>query len=151
MTTSYTDYRGRGFWANDTVIELWLHLLTHTIPTKPHPAWIARACDDWAIQASVGFLGCVDVGLDRHLAGDPTREAQFLTLIHDVDEHLTALGPAIPAATATSYRIGGRTEFLVDVDVRILHRFSASMISLGSARTTEPPPDCFYRRNGPDE
>src|SRR5687767_170701 len=143
MTTSYTDYRGRGFWANDTVIELWLHLLVHATSTDHHPEWIARAREDWAIQASVGFLGCVDVGLGRHLAGDPIRETAFLALVNDFDRHLVALGPTIPAATATAYRVGGRTEFLADVDVGPLRRFSASLIDLVAARTTESPPHCF--------
>lgn len=138
MTTSYTTYRGRGFWANDTIIELWLHLLVHTLPADAEPAWTARAREDWAVQASVGFLGCVDVGLDRHLDGDSTRETEFLSLVTRFDDHLARLGPTIPAATATSYRIGGRTQFIADVKVEMLRQFSAELVELVTTRPTKP-------------
>ena len=137
MTTSYTDYRGRGFWADDTVIELWLHLLVHTRPARCRAAWIIRARDAWAVQARVGFLGCVDLGLDEHLAGDPTREAEFVTLINAFDDHLESLGAMIPAPTATLYNVGGGTEFGADVDIAVLHRFSTALIELVTAKTTD--------------
>jgi hypothetical protein len=130
MTSSHVDYRGRGFWANDTTIELWLHLLLQTNSARSGLAWFARARDHWRVQAGVGFLGCVNVGLDEHLAGDPTRESEFVALIHQFDEHLASLGPAIPAATATSYNIGGGTEFFADVDIDILRQFSAALTDL---------------------
>jgi hypothetical protein len=141
MTTSYTDYRGRGFWADDTVIELWLHLLVEAGPTRCDTAWIGRARDDWAIQASVGFLGSVNVALDDHLAGDPTRESEFVTLVNEFDNRLASLGPTIPAAIATSYHVGGGTEFIDDVDVGVLRQFSAALIGLVTTRRTEPASD----------
>lgn len=136
MTTSWTTYQERGFWADDTTIELWLHLLVKTSSGAGQPDWVTTARRDWDRQASVGFLGCVTVGLDDHLGGDPVRERQFLALVATLDDHVRALGPTIPAATATGFGIGGRTTFTADVDAKILHEFSAAVTELVTENRT---------------
>ena len=83
MGTSWTSYWHRGFWATDGTVECWLQALVAEIDAHPCPAWwILQAREDWDLQATVGFVGSVCIDLDRHLAGDAGREADFLLLLN---------------------------------------------------------------------
>jgi hypothetical protein len=68
------DVSGPGFWAEDATIEVWLYLLVDATAELGGPEWVTAARESWAVQAGTGFHGCVDVGLDEHLGGDPRRE-----------------------------------------------------------------------------
>jgi hypothetical protein len=134
--TSYTDYDGRGFWARDSVVELWLNELVAMIDASADtPAWLRKARDWWWIQASAGFTGCVSVGLDQHLAGDPDRELLFLDLVRRADERIASYGPVIPADVANSFGIGGSgAVFLGEVDTRPLRAFTIGVADLVRAQ-----------------
>lgn len=58
MGSSFTGYRGHGFWARDGIQETWL-----AVPADAS-GWLAVAARHWREQAGVGFTGCVDAGLD---------------------------------------------------------------------------------------
>jgi hypothetical protein len=128
VTTSFTTYQSRGFWADDSTIGVWLYLLADVAAGSAGAGWVAAARGSWAVQARTGFLGCVDVGLDEHLGGDPRREAEFLRLLGRLTDRLT--GPQIAAQVATGFAIGGGTIFTEDVDVAVLRDFSAAITAL---------------------
>jgi hypothetical protein len=136
--SSYTDYGGRGFWARDSVVELWLNELVAVIDASvATPAWLRKARDWWWIQASAGLTGSVSVGMDQHLAGDRDRESLFLDLVRRVGERIASYGPAIPADVANSFGIGGSgAVYLADVDTRPLHAFTIEVVDLVHAQPT---------------
>jgi hypothetical protein len=78
MGSSFTEYRGTGFWSRDASIELWLHLLAQEVRQLDNPPeWLRAAGEEWHLQATVGLGGCVSAGLDKHA---PTRERVALVL-----------------------------------------------------------------------
>lgn len=136
MGTSYTSYGRLGFWSHDDTVELWLYLLVAEIDAQPDPApWLRQARDDWYLQATVGFLGCVSVDLDRHLAGASEREAAFLALLGLVRDRIASFGPVLHAEVATSFGIGGGKD-LVDVSTDLLQRFTTAVAGLVRGETT---------------
>ena len=81
MTSSFTDYRGHGFWARDARLAAWLRQLVHAIDRWPdRPAWLREARDDWHLQATAGFMGCVSASLDTWRGTDPDRVAAVAAL-----------------------------------------------------------------------
>lgn len=75
MGSSHVEYRGRGFWARDTDLELWLLLLADEAESTPNPIprWLEELRQHWLEQAVAGGSGCLDTGLER-LAGAAERE-----------------------------------------------------------------------------
>jgi hypothetical protein len=134
--TSYVDYRGRGFWASDARTELWLSLLhAEAGALASTPRWLAEARTDWGVQATAGFVGCVSPSLDRHLAGEPDREALVLGLAEQVRRQLTEWAPAIPRDVANAFAAGGPGScFTADVDTSPMLRFADAFIDLLGSR-----------------
>ena len=105
------DYRGSGFWVRDWQAEVWLYLLAQEARTVADaPAWLAGARDDWEVQATAGFMGCVSSGLDDHLGTEPDRVALARDLSERVLQRLLAWSPAIPKDVANSFGTGGEEE-----------------------------------------
>jgi hypothetical protein len=131
MGSSYIDYRGHGFWATDATIEMWLQCLLDETRAQPAgPGWLTQARDHWHIQATEGFQGCIDVGLERHLERDADREAVFLAILHRLDsrlaaQHLPASGERLPDADSDSDAIPAILN-----NQRLLQETTAAMISL---------------------
>ncbi|MFJ5549163.1 hypothetical protein [Streptomyces sp. NPDC093225] len=119
MATSNMDYRGSGFWVRDEQAEVWLYLLAQEAKAVADgPEWLARACGDWEMQATTGFVGFVSAGLDEHLGTDPARVALALHLSERVLRRLLAWAPAIPVDLVNSYGTGGADEgFHTDLPV----------------------------------
>jgi hypothetical protein len=136
MGTSYTNYGQLGFWARDDTVELWLYLLVGEVDALPASApWLRQARDDWYLQATVGFVGCVSADLDRHLVGSSEREAELLALVGMVRDRIASYGPLIPAKVATSFGIGGGKD-LGDVSTDLLQRFTTAVAGLVRGKTT---------------
>ena len=73
MGKSFTEFRGRGFWARDTPLELWLRLVTLHLRYR---VWVEDAAfrdlrETWLIATS-GCQGCVgeSANLNRVLFND---------------------------------------------------------------------------------
>jgi hypothetical protein len=66
MGSSFTGYRGHGFWARDGIQETRLAALADVVPADAS-GWLAVVARHWREQAGVGFTGCVDAGLDALL------------------------------------------------------------------------------------
>jgi hypothetical protein len=97
MGSSVIQFRGKGFWAPDSDLEVWLYLLAQEVDRTPDPpGWLLRAGEHWLVQASVGFMGCVDPDLDR-FAATTAQVAVMLQLtdrtLRRLDEYRSVLSP----------------------------------------------------------
>jgi hypothetical protein len=92
MGSSFTGYRGHGFWARHGILETWLAALADVVPTDAS-GWLAVAARHWREQAGVGFTGCVDAGLDA-LLDSPARAELVLDLTRQAAAHVADLTPA---------------------------------------------------------
>src|SRR5262245_12365182 len=122
MGTSLTDYGPLEFWAGDGIVQGWLLVLVEIIDTDPTVApWMREARDHWRLQATVAPMRCLDLALNRLLAGSRGREAEFLVVVGTVRDRLhrhgAALAPEVveqqgPAATP------GQAQQIVDLLLR---------------------------------
>ncbi len=83
MSTSFVEYRGRGFWSWDGYLEHVLALLADHIGSSPKYEWLAQLRDHWNTQSSGAFRGWVAPKLDEFLTSDERREA-VLALLEDI-------------------------------------------------------------------
>lgn len=68
MAQSYIKYKEYGFWSDDSIIEVWLLLVSKTlIRFKTSGNWINKVIEEWDVQATFGFTGSIDPDLDRVL------------------------------------------------------------------------------------
>jgi len=96
MSTSYVEFRGKGFWSWDGYWEDVLRLLAETPMEGDDPAWLTTVRLQWVEQASGVFAGWIDPKLDE-LLSTVDRQQVFLGLAQCVSrrEDLT------PEARAT--------------------------------------------------
>ena len=65
MATSFIDFKNRGFWCEDSYLEVWLNYFSQIIETMDSiPEWLLETKNEWIIQASSGFTGCIELQLD---------------------------------------------------------------------------------------
>ncbi len=89
MGSSFTEYRGHGFWTRDGKLEIWLHELVCAVDRLPAPPdWLRQAREAWHLQATVGFGGCIDAGLDQWLGDQADRVVTLVGLAADALGHL---------------------------------------------------------------
>jgi hypothetical protein len=70
--TSFTEYRGLGFWTRDAALETVLALLVLELePLARHDPGLDPVLDMWTLQSVAGFGGCVSACLDEHLTSQP--------------------------------------------------------------------------------
>ncbi|MCX4762968.1 hypothetical protein OG562_18685 [Streptomyces sp. NBC_01275] len=141
MGSSYMEYRERGFWARDFQAEVWLHLLSEEAASVTgRPAWLDAARNDWRLQATVGFMGCVSACLDEHLRADPDRVAVVVALSERVRARLLRWAPAIPRDVVNGFGTGGEgTTFGGDLDTVVLLKFADAFIPLLHGEITGEP------------
>ncbi len=112
MGTSFADYRGHGFWANDGLLSVWLAALADVVAADA-PPWLREAAEHWREQAGVGFIGCVAAGLDRLLAS-PQQAQTALSLAETASGYLASLTDAagyLPASWLNDRHISGETSW----------------------------------------
>ena len=79
MGSSFTEYRGKGFWTRDWGIEVWLFLLVREVDQLDSvPEWLAEAREHWWIHAPQGLMGCVHANLDEILTDEERVETVLL-------------------------------------------------------------------------
>ena len=99
MATSFVAFRRFGFWCNDSVLETWLSYFLEVLDRQENlPNWLQQLHQDWEVQATVGFVGCIDLLLDE-VATDESRVATLLKLAAQTNHLLAAHGEFIPAET----------------------------------------------------
>jgi hypothetical protein len=129
--SSFTEYRGAGFWSRGASIELWLHLLAQEVRRLDHPpAWLRAAAEDWHLQATVGVGGCVSAGLDEH-APAPERVALVLQLAERALAGPRERGDVLPSAWLNSLGLGGPgATFTRDWPAEVFTRVGETFIRL---------------------
>ncbi|SBT45718.1 hypothetical protein [Micromonospora auratinigra] len=132
MGSSYLEYRGSGFWVRDYQAEVWLYLLAQEAEQAAAAhGWLTEARDDWHMQATAGFMGCVSSCLDEHLAGAPDRVAVVLDLSERVLQRLRDWSPAVPKDLVNSFGTGGEQEtFDADLSTGPLLACGRAFVSL---------------------
>src|SRR6266850_1474697 len=75
MSTSFVEYRGRGFWSWDGYLEHVLALLADRIGSSPSEEWLAELRDHWHAQSSGDFRGWIHPNLDEFVTSDERRES----------------------------------------------------------------------------
>jgi|SRR5882672_8733554 len=83
MSTSFVEYRGRGFWSFDDYLEHVLALLADRIGESPNEKWLADMRDHWRTQSSGNFRGWIHSKLDEFVTTDERRE-KVLALLADI-------------------------------------------------------------------
>ncbi len=135
-------YREHGFWARDVRAEVWLYLLSEeaVASVTERPAWLDAAQEDWRVQATTGFMGCVSSCLDQHLGVAPDRVAAVLALSERVRERLLRWAPAIPKDVVNGFGTGGESEsFDRDLETGLLLTFADTFIALLRGEITGAP------------
>jgi hypothetical protein len=128
--SSYTDFKGNGFWARDGQVEVWLYLLVEEINLiKDAPSWLKKLQEEWHIQATVGFNGCVTAGLDESIDTEEKRK-YILVLSESALEKLRSQGPELTVKAEYSYGADGPDTICNAVDYRIHEAYAVEFINL---------------------
>jgi hypothetical protein len=93
MASSFTEFKGKGFWSDDSQIEAWLALLTEEIGLlESPPEWLNELKREWVLQATLHGGGFVSAALDE-FATSEDRIRQILELSESALQRL-AMAPA---------------------------------------------------------
>jgi hypothetical protein len=96
MSTSYVEFRGRGFWSWDGYLEDVLRLLAETTTDDEDSAWLMTARRHWLTQASGAFSGWIHPKFDELLATEDRRQ-----VFCDLAEAASRRDDLTPEARAT--------------------------------------------------
>jgi hypothetical protein len=107
MGSTFVDFKGHGFEANDATLEVWLALLVDEIDRMPDaPQWLRDLREEWETQATAKFGFGVMPGLDNAVT-DESRRVAILALASRALQRLESLGDPIPQATLNAIRDWG--------------------------------------------
>ncbi|WP_427886753.1 hypothetical protein ACQHIV_28440 [Kribbella sp. GL6] len=140
MGSSFTDFRGYGFWARDGLLEVWLEVLAEVVPADA-PRWLRDAERHWRLHARAGFQGCVDADLDSRLISDDRVET-LLALMDQAYEHVFRVAGEtghVPAAWLNDRGVGGEgVVWTCDLELGSVRRIADAFVALltGELETT---------------
>lgn len=131
MGSTFVEFRGRGFEANDATIEIWLLLLVDEVDqlTNP-PGWLEEARKEWHLQATAGFGFGVMPGLDAVVTSAERRDV-ILDLSSKAMKRLHDHGPFIRKDELNA--IQGSSEagyFTDDVETELFERMADYFVKL---------------------
>jgi hypothetical protein len=131
VATSFTQYRGHGFWTTDAKLEIWLHLLVRAVDRLPErEPWLSEAREDWHLGATVGFSGCVPTYLDEVVGVAPRiRLPTMLALAGSVQNDLQRR-QSIPRQELADAGVGGHVDWTRDVDTALVLPVARAVIDL---------------------
>jgi hypothetical protein len=82
--SSFTEFKGYGFWSRDHFLEEWLReLAAECRKHAPSLPWLEVACEHWELQAIGIFNGWVHANLDEFLT-----DAERVSLITSISERV---------------------------------------------------------------
>jgi hypothetical protein len=103
--TSFTEYRGSGFWTRDAALETVLALLVVELGLDAcGDEALESVLDAWTLQAVAGFTGCVSPGLDEHLAVRPGLAAAITAALKRIRDGLPPEGSIEVGSAALATR-----------------------------------------------
>jgi len=141
LGSSYTDFRGKGFWSRDSLLEVWLRFLSLNMDKAHAPGWQHDLRDRWLVQSSGYFTGCVDASLDDFLV-DQERIDVVLDTAERTIRSLRLCGPFIEVEYLNLLGMGNGW-FVANLPIEhaelIADRFGALLRGeLTTDRTTSP-------------
>jgi hypothetical protein len=114
MGSTYIDFRGKGFEANDSEIEIWLAMMVQEIDQLTQaPEWLHEVREEWNLQSKAGFGYGVMPELDR-FAADNLRRDLLVTLGRRALARLADLGEVIPRDVLNAFETGGPSASFTD-------------------------------------
>ncbi len=131
MGSTYVTFRGHGFEANDSALEIWLALLAREIDELTAvPDWLRAVRDEWHLQSTAGFGFGVMPGLDRFIDSEDKRQTLIDIGVRTLSK-LEARGPVISREELNRLGTGGEgAVFTQDVPVSDLVRPARYFIKL---------------------
>ena len=75
MAASCVKFKEKAFWSDDAWLEGWLYFFVQELSKlKRSDIWIKQIEGDWYLQAKLGFMGCINLGLDEVIDSQEKKE-----------------------------------------------------------------------------
>lgn len=105
MSSSFTEFRAKGFWSHDVILEVWLRVLTlHLGSDASSEGWQRELHDHWLSESSGNSCGFISPALDEFLT-DEDRLAVVLRSSEEGINRLNQFGDFVPFAFLNSLGI----------------------------------------------
>jgi len=140
MGSSYTEFRGKGFWSWDNLLQAWLCTMSLQMSGRVGSSdWQHKLRDTWLLTSHSCGSGCVSASLDEFLT-DRERVEVVLEVVEGSIERLRTFGPFV-AAPFVNLAGGGLTtvdwpiewfELIADTFARLLRGEITTDLSTGS-------------------
>jgi hypothetical protein len=129
--SSFTCYRGHGFWSNDATIGLWLYLIAQEVQRLDNPPeWLRVAAKEWHLQATMEITGCVSAQLDEY-ASTPERAEVVLEVSEFALAGLRGRTDNLSKGWLNSLDLGGPGSiFMEDLPVEVFTPIGEAFIRL---------------------
>ncbi len=126
MGSSFTEFRGKGFWSRDSLLEAWLRVLSLQLGKDADvPGWRHDLRDKWLLVSAGGMVGCIAPCLDEFIT-DEERVSVILRSSLGAIQSLRAFGEYVPATFLNA--LGFSEKHTSDLPIqwfeRIAERFS---------------------------
>ncbi len=126
MGKSFTEFRGKGFWSKDPLLEAWLRVVSLNLGKDADvPGWQHDLRDKWLLVSDGGMVGCIAPCLDEFIT-DEERVGVILRSSLGAIQNLRAFGEYVPATFLNA--LGFSWKHTSDLPIqwfdRIAERFS---------------------------
>jgi hypothetical protein len=134
MGTSFVEFNKYGFWASDSLLELWLYFLSDEVKKYPNPPdWLKKASENWRLQSMGTGTGSVYIGLDEYI--DTSSRGELLrTLCLEAAKTIKGFGDHISAKTLNTLNVG--SNWGKDVPVNDLLKLAVQFMRLLDGKLT---------------
>ena len=107
MASSFTEFRGSGFWSRDPILELWLRFLALHLDSNADVLdhWLHSFRDELLFASSGRCNGWVSAQLDRFLTDD-TRVEAVIAASNRAIKCIRAIGSTVPKSFLTALGTG---------------------------------------------
>jgi hypothetical protein len=140
MGSSYTEYRGAGFWSRDQVLQYWLSCVARQLNEfGSKDSFLAKIAEEFVRESQLGGSGCVSPSLDELLA-DPERIAQVAPFLDKALERLSLYGQFIPKEELNLNEISSLSDWWKDdsVHTESVRKVGRAFIDLLNGRLQPP-------------
>lgn len=135
MGSSFTEFRGRGFWSRDGLLEAWLRVLSLQLGEDAAvPGWQHDLRDKLLLVSSGGMVGCIAPCLDEFIT-DEERVSVILRTSLATIQSLRAFGEYVPATFLNA--LGFTDKYTSDMPIQWFDRIAEkfSMLLRGELET----------------
>jgi hypothetical protein len=128
MGSSFTDFRGKGFWSRDSLLQAWLRVVALNMGEEVYKeGWQHDLRDHWLLMSGIGGGGCVWPSLDEFLT-DEDQVAVILRASECAIQRLRAFGAFVPAAFLNA--LGFEYPFDADLPIEWFNRIADCLSAL---------------------